>query len=125
MDQYSTKPLLVQKVLGCLIGGAVDDAMGAPPEGKNPEEIRTRYGWITDFVEPWDGPSPLGKGDGRYTDDSHMVQILSRIYLDVNDHLDVYRFAKEIVPPIADHTRYVPERGRDMLLLDRLFYPEK
>ena len=125
MDQYSTKPLLVQKVLGCLIGGAVGDAMGAPPEGKNPEEIRTRYGWITDFVEPWDGPSPLGKGDGRYTDDSHMVQILSRIYLDVNDHLDVYRFAKEIVPPIADHTRYVPERGRDMLLLDRLFYPEK
>jgi ADP-ribosylglycohydrolase len=125
MDELSSKPLLVQKVLGCLIGGAVGDAMGAPPEGKNPDEIRARYGWITDFVEPWDGPSPLGKGDGRYTDDSHMVQILSRIYLDADDHLDVYRFAKEIVPPIADRPRYVPERGRDMLLLDRLFYPEK
>lgn len=125
MDELSSKPLLVQKVLGCLVGGAVGDAMGAPPEGKNPDEIRARYGWITDFVEPWDGPSPLGKGDGRYTDDSHMVQILSRIYLDADDHLDVYRFAKEIVPPIADRPRYVPERGRDMLLLDRLFYPEK
>lgn len=120
-----TQSVLYEKVLGCLVGGAVGDAMGAPPEGKNPEEIRDRYGWITDFVEPWGGPSDVGKGDGRYTDDTHMVQILSQIYLDVADHLDVYRFAREIVPPIADRLRYVPERGQDMLLLERLFYPEK
>ena len=43
----------------------------------------------------------------------------------MGDHLDVFRFAKEIVPPIADRLRYVPEQGREMLLLDRLFYPEK
>ena len=96
-----------------------------PPEGRYPAEIRERYGWITDFVEPWDGPSPLGKGDGRYTDDTHMIQILSRIYVEQGSHLDVYRFAQEIVPPIADRPRYVPERGQEMLLLDRLFYPEK
>ena len=125
MGEDLAQSLLYQKVLGCLVGGAVGDALGAPPEGRNPDEIRARYGWITDFVEPWDGPSPLGKGDGRYTDDSHMVQVLSQIYLAVADHLDVYRFAREIVPPIADRPRYVPEQGRDMLLLDRLFYPEK
>jgi len=125
LSSIGTKSALYYKVLGCLAGGAIGDALGAPPEGKTPDEIHARYGWIADFVEPWNGPSPLGKGDGRYTDDSHMVQILSQIYLDVGDHLDVFRFAKEIVPPIADHPRYVPEFGREMLLLDRLFYPEK
>jgi ADP-ribosylglycohydrolase len=125
MPEDTTQSILYSKVLGCLYGGAVGDALGAPPEGKDPEEIRQRYGWITDFVEPWDGPSPLGKGDGRYTDDTHMVQILSQIYVDAADHLDVYRFAREIVPPIADQPRYIPERGQEMLLLDRLFYPEK
>lgn len=121
----SADSALYQKVLGCLAGGAIGDALGAPPEGKDPDAIRARYGWITDFVEPWNGPSPLGKGDGRYTDDSHMVQVLSEVYLDVGDHLDVFRFAKEIVPPIADRPRYVSEFGRDMPLLERLFYPEK
>ena len=116
---------LYDKVLGCLYGGAIGDALGAPPEGKYPDQIRERYGWITDFVEPWEGPSPVGKGDGRYTDDTHMIQILSKIYVEQGNHLDVFRFAKEIVPPIADEVRYVPERGQDMLLLDRLFYPEK
>ena len=90
-----------------------------------PKRSGQRYGWITDFVEPWDGPSAIGKGDGRYTDDTHMIQILSQIYIDVGDHLDVYRFAQEIVPPIADQMRYVSERGVEMKLLDRLFYPEK
>ena len=125
MSDAVTQSLLYSKVLGCLYGGAVGDALGAPPEWKSPDEIRERYGWITDFVESWDGPSPLGKGDGRYTDDTHMIRILSQIYVEQSGHLDVYRFAQEIVPPIADQPRYVPERGQEMLLLDRLFYPEK
>jgi ADP-ribosylglycohydrolase len=116
---------LVNKILGCLYGGAVGDALGAPAEARTAGEIRARYGAITDLVEPWNGPSDLGKGDGRYTDDTHMVQILGQIYLDADDHLDVFRFAREIVPPIADRPRYVSEYGREMFLVDRLFYPEK
>jgi ADP-ribosylglycohydrolase len=117
--------LLEDKILGCLYGGAAGDAIGAPAEGRDPDEIRTRYGAITDLVEPWDGPSKLGKGDGRYTDDTHMVQILAKIYLEVQDHLDVFTFAQKIVPPIADEPRWVAERGQEMLLVDRLFYPER
>jgi ADP-ribosylglycohydrolase len=117
--------LLERKIRGCLYGGAIGDALGAPAEGRDPDEIAARYGAITDFVEPWDGPSEIGKGDGRYTDDSHMIQLLSRIYLETNDHLDVFTFAKKIVPLIADEPRWVPEYGREMLLVDRLFYPEK
>lgn len=118
-------PRLEDKLLGSLYGGAAGDAIGAPAEGRDPAEIRARYGEITGLVEPWDGPSPVGKGDGRYTDDTHMIQILAGIYLEHQDHLDVFTFANAIVPPIADIPRWVAERGQQMLLVDRLFYPEK
>ncbi len=117
--------LLIKKTLGCLYGGAIGDALGAPAEGRMPEEIRARYGYITDLVEGWDGPSDLGKGDGRYTDDSHMVQLLSRCYIKHGDHLDAHEFFRRIVPMMAREMRWVPERGREMLLVERLFYPEK
>ena len=117
--------LLESKILGCLYGGAAGDAIGAPAEGRDTAEIEARYGQILGLVEPWDGPGPLGKGDGRYTDDTHMIRILSQIYLDVGGHLDIFEFAKRIVPPIAFEKRYVAEYGKDMLLLDRLFYPER
>ena len=116
---------LYDKVLGCLYGGAVGDAMGAPAEWYMPADIQARYGYITDFVEGWDGPSDIGKGDGRYTDDTHMVQLLGRCYVEEDDHLDAYSFARRIVPLIADEDRWVPERGQHMKLVNRLFYPEK
>ena len=96
-----------------------------PAEWHTPAEIRARYGYITDLVEGWDGPSDIGKGDGRYTDDSHMVQLLSRAYIEHGDHLDAHEFLRRIVPLIAQELRWVPERGREMLLVERLFYPEK
>jgi ADP-ribosylglycohydrolase len=116
---------LYEKALGCLYGGALGDAIGAPAEGKEPSEIRARYGTIEGFVEPWDGPSDIGKGDGRYTDDSHMVQLLGRVYLESGGHLDPFEFATRIVPLIADERRWLPEWGRDAYLVERLFYPEK
>jgi ADP-ribosylglycohydrolase len=117
--------LLFRKVRGCLYGGAIGDALGAPAEWKTPEQIRERYGEIVDFVEPWDGPSPIGKGDGRYTDDTHMTQLLGQIYAASGRHLDPFLFADGIVPLIADEPRWVAERGMEMPLVDRLFYPEK
>ena len=117
--------LLFHKVRGCLYGGAIGDALGAPAEWKFPPQIRERYGEIVDLVEPWDGPSPLGKGDGRYTDDTHMVRVLGQIYAEAGKHLDPYRFAQRVVPLIADEPRWLAERGREMPLVERLFYPEK
>ena len=116
---------LLSKVRGCLYGVAIGDALGAPAEWKFPPEIRERYGEITDLVEPWDGPSDLGKGDGRFTDDTHMTRLLGQIYVEEGRHLDPFIFAERIVPLIADEKRYVAEYGREMLLVDRLFYPEK
>lgn len=120
-----TAGVLIGKVRGCLYGGAVGDALGGPAEGHRPDEIRARYGEITNFVEPWSGPSATIKGDGRYTDDTHMVQTLARMYVESDDHLDVYGFARRIVPLIADEPRWIPELGREAPLIERLFYPDK
>mgnify|MGYP001204521516 FL=1 len=119
------KNILFDKILGCVYGGAIGDAMGAPAEWHYPNEIAKRYGYITDFVENWDGPSDIGKGDGRYTDDSHMVQLLCRVYIEHGGHLDSYEFAKRIIPLITDSSRWIPELGKKTALLERLFYPEK
>ena len=117
--------ILLSKTRGCLYGGAIGDALGAPAEWRTPADIRQRYGAITDLVEPWDGPSPIGKGDGRFTDDTHMVRLLGQIYVETDDHLDPFLFAQRIVPLIADEPRWVAERGQEMPLVDRLFHPEK
>ncbi|MFM9108238.1 MAG: ADP-ribosylglycohydrolase family protein [Chloroflexota bacterium] len=129
-DTMSTpKPIedtaLYHRVRGCLYGVAIGDAIGAPAEWKMPDEIRARYGAIEGLVEGWDGPSDIGKGDGRHTDDTHMTRILAEIYLAHGGHLDAFDFARAIVPKIADEDRWVSERGVEMRLVDRLFYPEK
>lgn len=116
---------LYHKVRGCLYGGAIGDALGAPAEWKFPPEIWARYGEILEFVEPWDGPSDIGKGDGRFTDDTHMIMLLGQIYVEEQRHLDPFIFAERIVPLIADEPRWLAERGAEMPLVDRLFYPEK
>ena len=121
-----TPDLLLKKIQGCLYGGAIGDAMGGVAEWRMPDEIRARYGYITDLVEAWDAPNDTsGRGDGRYTDDSHMVQLLSRCYLEHGDHLDAHEYFRRIGPMIGYETRWIPDRGREMPLAERLFYPEK
>lgn len=117
--------LLLRKIQGCLYGGAIGDAMGAPAEWRMPHEIRERYGYITDLVESWDETNVRGRGNGRYTDDSHMVQLLCECYIEYGDHLDAHEFFRRIVPKMALENRWVPEYGREMPLVERLFYPEK
>ncbi len=117
--------ILQKKIQGCLYGGAIGDAMGAPAEWRMPDEIRARYGYITDLVEAWDDADTRGRGHGRYTDDTHMVQLLCECYLERGDHLDAHEFFRRIVPKMALEDRWIPERQREMPLVERLFYPEK
>lgn len=116
---------LYRKIRGSLYGGAVGDALGGPTEGRDPAEIRERYGEVLDFVEPWDGPSPVGKGNGRHTDDTHMIRVLCEMYIDAGQRLDVFDFTRGIGRRIGGDLRYISEWGREAPLVDRLFHPEK
>ena len=120
-----TSDLLLKKAQGCLYGGAIGDAMGAPAEWRMPDEIQARYGYITDLVEAWSEADTRGRGHGRYTDDTHMVQLLCQCYIEYGDHLDAHEFFRRMVPKMALEDRWIPEYGREAKLVERLFYPEK
>lgn len=117
--------VLLDKVRGCLYGGAIGDALGAPAEGYTPEKIQALYGRITDFVPTLeDSERRRHRTEGRYTDDSHMVQALGRAYVEQDGHLDAHSFARRIVPLLLE-PRWIPDLQRETTLLERLFYPEK
>lgn len=49
MTTTPTAPSLRSRMRGCLLGGLIGDAMGAPGENKTYEEIAASYGELTDF----------------------------------------------------------------------------
>lgn len=61
--------LIVDRVRGCLLAGAVGDALGAPVEFSSIEQIRRRYGpaGITDFEPCYD------RAGGAITDDTQLT----------------------------------------------------
>jgi len=73
--------LLFKKVYGCLLGGMIGDAMGAPAEGKTYEQIRESFGWIDDF-------------DGSGTDDSAIKLILCEAILKHKGYVSADEFAE-------------------------------
>lgn len=118
---------LNDRFAGALYGIAIGDALGAPTEARAPDEIRERFGGpIQDFAEPW-GPRSDGrhKGDARITDDTLMTVALCRAYLSKGGRLEPHDLPVHLIPLLADAATYVPEYGREMKLVERLFHPEK
>ena len=118
---------LADRFAGALLGVAIGDAIGAPVEGRAPDEIRARFdGPVQGFVEPW-APRPDGrvKGHGHVTDDTLMTVALTQAYLSKHGLLEPHDLAEHLIPLLADRPTFVPEYGREMLLVERLFHPEK
>ena len=57
-----TKIDLADRARGCLAGLAVGDALGRPVEGMSAQEIREKYGSVSDFVNM----TPGGSDDTEY-----------------------------------------------------------
>ncbi|MDN4493654.1 ADP-ribosylglycohydrolase family protein [Ureibacillus aquaedulcis] len=120
------------RVKGVLISAALGDALGAPVEKLSREEIEKEYGYVTTLKTRWykealGEEATLGKrrGNGIITDDTLMTIALCRVYKKERRHLDAYDLANEFTKEIAFRKTFIPEFGRDSLILDRLFYPEK
>lgn len=121
------------KVRGCIAGACIGDALGAPTERYSFSEIQERFGGFVEGVEEPFNPdyknarpiAPYYKGDGHITDDSMMIESLISVYKKVEDHLDAFTFAENIIPELIEYKRYIPELQREDLLIHRLYFAEK
>ncbi len=104
--------LLFDKVYGCLVGGIIGDAMGAPAEGKHYDEIARDLGEITDF-------------EGAGTDDSAIKLILIEAILDSGGYVTADEFAASFLRNKQKFYRlfYVPVRNMFHKIESRLSLP--
>ncbi|MDM5330165.1 ADP-ribosylglycohydrolase family protein [Neobacillus sp. CF12] len=121
-----------ERVQGVILATALGDAMGATIEKLSYEQIKEMYGRVESLKTNWykaDAPQEvtLGKmrGNGIVTDDTLMTTALIHVYLKEQRHLDAYDLGNEFVKEISYKKTYIPEFGREGLIIDRLFYPEK
>jgi ADP-ribosylglycohydrolase len=71
---------LSDRILGCLTGLAVGDALGMPTEMLTPEQIHTEYGWVDRLLPapPWHPHHTLTPG--RVTDDTGQALAILHAY---------------------------------------------
>jgi len=79
-----SKSILLKKVYGCLLGGLIGDAMGAPAEGKSFQEIEKEFGKINDF-------------EGEGTDDSIVKSILCQAIIENGGYISADEWAKSFL----------------------------
>ncbi len=118
----------LKKVIGSLYGVAIGDAMGAPVEGWSSENIRERFKNfdLNDFLPVTnDGDPNYGKGYGRITDDTLITEALIQAYMKSRDHMDAYDYTKYLLAEIEKTIVWLPERQKEMPILDRIWWPEK
>ena len=97
---------ILDKVYGCLLGGLIGDAMGTPTEGKEPEAIEERFGWVDDF-----------EGDG--TDDSLLKYLLCDALLETAGYATSDDWAEVWIKNRDEITG--PKRGKFFISVQHTF----
>ncbi len=75
---------LLNRSRGCFLGLAIGDALGAPLEGLSPQQIRTQYHVVDDFVDgvrAWKKKPYRWRMPGLYTDDTQQALVLTDVLL--------------------------------------------
>jgi len=70
MEPITPEPTIEDRCVGCLLGTACGDILGAGVEGWPAAEIREAFGELRDFADS-------GRGFGCYTDDTQMTLALA------------------------------------------------
>lgn len=90
-EMYMDKNDLKNKILGVFYGVAIGDAMGMPTTFMSREQIKAKYGKVTNFLEaPMEGSVHSKLVLGEYTDDTELTymvadSIISRRHVDPED----------------------------------------
>lgn len=69
------------KFRGCLLGLAVGDALGAPVEAWPPHLIRSKLGYVSNYLDSTDGMNAHKLKCGEWTDDTLMALALTRGFI--------------------------------------------
>jgi ADP-ribosylglycohydrolase len=106
------KSQLFEKVLGCLIGGLIGDAMGAPTEGMTYREIEKQLGEVNDF-------------EGSGTDDSAIKLILCDAIIQSNGNVTADEFADSFLRHKDKYYKlfYIPVKNMFHKIETRLTLP--
>jgi ADP-ribosylglycohydrolase len=102
---------LYDKVYGCLLGGLIGDAMGAPVEGWDYTRIIELHGEVNDF-------------EGNGTDDSVIKGALCAALIENDGHITADEFAKALLSdPECYKLGYIPVKNMLHKLMDKLVLP--
>ena len=112
MGTSKDRGILFDKVYGCLLGGLIGDAMGAPAEEKTYQEIAQQFGWIEDF-------------EGAGTDDSAIKLILCEAIIESGGYVTADEFAASFLRNKKKYYRlfYVPVKNMFHKIESKLSLP--
>jgi ADP-ribosylglycohydrolase len=106
------------RVYGCVVGGAIGDALGAPVENWSYHRIREEYGKIKQF-QAYD--SPFASGDpGTVTDDTVMSQYLSLAIIETGGRVTPDEYADILVKHLDPERVWITEEIAYLKLLGGL-----
>lgn len=98
----------IDRATGALLGVAIGDALGMPSQTLAPDEIKTHYGAITSFVEPFEGhPVSHGLRAAMITDDTEQTLLLAQRLIADPEFFNAEIWAKALL----DWEASVKERG--------------
>lgn len=103
---------LYRKVYGCLVGGLIGDAMGAPGEGKTYQQIQEQFGELTDF-------------QGVGTDDTAIRNILCDAIVQSGGHVTADEFAASFIRHKREYYRlwWIPVKNMFHRIESKLALP--
>lgn len=103
---------LYDKILGCLTGAAIGDAMGAPTEGMSKDEVEAAYGGrVTYYVDGKDNKYSYGNFIGEITDDASQMYEMAKAVADCHGDLTVEATAEALVRWSESYPKYYPRNA--------------
>jgi ADP-ribosylglycohydrolase len=106
--------MLLDQIYGCLVGGAIGDALGAAVENWHYADIRREHGKVAEFL-PQPGRSRDGQ-PGQITDDSTLRHYLCQAIIDAGGRVGPDQYAQIWLNRLNPDRLFVTER----LVLEKL-----